>query len=394
MDLSKYCSIQLDKIPFEKIRDPAVFERGAAPYVNVGSDELINFTTNNYLSLSTHPAVIEAAIRCVQDHGAGAGSSRLVAGTNSLVLELESRMSDLKETESTVVTTSGYSASLSLLPVIVGREDGIALEKGAHASLVAGSRMSKASIAVFRRDRLGSLERAIDYLKKKGAKNVLVVIDGIHSMDGDIAPLDTIIPIVEEKGVWLVVDDAHATGVLGSEGRGTFSHFDMKPGANVIQLGTLSKAIGSQGGYISASEKVIQLIKQKASAFIYTTGLSPSCVGAALKSLEIIESDNDRLARLRKNVESIRKKLFDDERATSPSPIIPIICGAEERALEASKELMSAGALTVAIRPPTVPKGSSRLRISVQADHRMFVEGADHSAEERYLVIMRRCAAE
>lgn len=325
--------------------------RGSDPYI----DGRINFTSNNYLSLARHPHVIARAREALMEDGAGAGSSRLITGTFPRVARLEERIAAWKGTERALVTTSGFAAALSIIPTLVGRGDGIALERRAHASLVAGARLSGASISVWR-DAAG-LERALRRIRRCPRK--LVILDGVHSMDGDIAPLPEILPIVDHRGAMTVIDDAHAGGVLGPGGAGTLAHFGIAARGDIIQMGTLSKALGSQGGFIAASNSLIDEIIQRGAAFIYTTGIAPACVGAALGALEIIEREPERLERLRRNFEALG----------GTTPIIPVIVGASSRALECARELRAKNILVSAIRPPTVPRGTARIRLSIQADH-------------------------
>jgi 8-amino-7-oxononanoate synthase len=361
---------ELDRVPPELRRRIVPQIRGGDPVIDRDGSRLINFTANNYLSLASHPEVTEAAARAAREDGAGAGSSRLITGTFPRLLKLEEELARLKGTERALVTTSGFTASLAGLTALAGQNDGIALERGAHASLVSGARLSGASLAVFRRDDPASLETALRRLRR-AARRLLVVIDGVHSMDGDIAPLPLIMRVLEAYEAVLFIDDAHATGVIGRGGAGTLSHFGILPADRIVQMGTLSKALGSQGGFIAASAPVIESIVQRAGAFVYTTALNPPAVGAALASVEILEREPQRLERLRANALSLRRALNLEE---SPSPILPLILGESGAAVEASRALESAGALALAIRPPTVPRGTARLRISVQADHELNLE--------------------
>lgn len=345
-------------------------------------DGIINFTSNNYLSLARHPHVVESAAVALREDGAGAGSSRLISGTSPRIASLEERLASWKRTPRALVTSSGYAAAIGAITSLVDDGDAIVLERGAHASLVAGSRLSRARISVFHRSDPESLRSA---LRRTKARRSLVVLDGVHSMDGDIAPLPDLLPIAREYGAMLLVDDAHATGVIGEGGRGTLAHFDIPHDDAIIQMGTLSKALGSQGGFIAASAEVVELMVQRAGSFIYTTGLNPAAVGAAHGAMDVIEREPDRMIRLMANARMIDPK--------SETPIISIVMGNPADALEASRELLERGALVLPIRVPTVPRGTDRLRISVQVDHRIGVEGADHSAEKGYLVFIRNCAA-
>ncbi len=381
---------ELAGIAPEMRRRIGTVSRGADPYIVKNGRRLINLTSNNYLSLATHPGVTEAAARAARDEGAGAGSSRLIAGTSPGVSALEEELAALKGAERALVTTSGFAAALAALPALVGKGDGIALEKGCHACLIAAARLSSARIVVFRRGRPESLERALGRLRPS-TRRLLVVLDGVHSMDGDIAPLPALLPIVERHDAFLFVDDAHATGTLGPAGEGTFAHHGIRPPETAIQMGTLSKALGSQGGYIAAAAPIVELLVQRAAAFIYTTGLAPACAAAARAALDVMKREPERIERLRRNT-----RVFAEAAGlrTTGTPILPLVVGEPGAALALSREIEEAGALVLPIRPPTVPLGTARLRFSLQSDHGILVEGSDHAAEERYLVLVRRRAAE
>lgn len=344
------------------------YRRGAAPYLEIDGRRLINFTSNNYLSLANHAAVIEGAVSAARDDGAGAGASRLITGTSPRIVELEQELAEWKGTARALVTTSGYIAALTALTALLEREDGVAVEKGAHACLVSGARLSGARLAVFRRHDPGSLDAALQKLRQRGARRLLVVCDGVHSMDGDIVPLPLLLESARRHDAMLLVDDAHATGVLGPDGAGTLSHFGISPAPDIIQMGTLSKALGSQGGYLAGSSELVDWLVQKSGPFIYTTGLAPVAVGASLAAIRVVRREPERLERLRANTLNLRSLLG---LAESPSPILPMIVGEPAAALAAARTLEASGALALAIRPPTVPQGTARVRISVQADHEL-----------------------
>lgn len=384
----KWMKDALAAIPPEMRRSLRITPRGAEPMIERDGRRLVNLASNNYLSLATHPEVIEAAIRAAREDGGGSGSSRLILGTSPRVVELEEALAALKGAPRALVTPSGFAAALAAIPLLAGKGDGIALEKGCHASLVAGARLSGASIAVFRRGDFPTLDRALARLRPR-SRRLLVVIDGIHSMDGDIAPLPQILPAIERNEAMLLVDDAHATGVLGDDGSGTFRHFGLRPKDYVVQMGTLSKALGSQGGFLAGSRAFVDLMVQSAPGFIYTTGINPAAVGAALGALAVMRREPARIARLARNALALREAA-DTE--VLPSPIVPVILGEPEAALEASRALERVGAFAPAIRPPTVPRGTSRLRLSVQADHGMRLEGAETTPEQSYLAVLKELA--
>ncbi len=380
---------ELAAVPAELRRALRIVPHGAEAMIEKEGRRLVNLATNNYLSLATHPEVIEAAVRALREDGAGAGSSRLILGTSPRVAALEDSLAGLKGTSRALIFPSGFAAALGAIPALVGKGDGIALEKGCHASLVTGARLSGASISVFRRGERSTLEKALERLRKR-CRRILTVIDGIHSMDGDIAPLPEIIPLVARFESILLLDDAHATGVLGENGSGTLGHFRMSASENfIVQMGTLSKALGSQGGFIAASGPCIELMIQKSAAFIYTTGINPAAVGAAQGAIDVMKREPKRIARLARNAVMVRRAAGIEE---IPSPIAPILTGTSERAMEASRELERAGAYAPAIRPPTVPRGTARLRLSLQADHRMHMEGAETTPELSFLTVLKEIA--
>jgi 8-amino-7-oxononanoate synthase len=356
---------ELAAIPPGRRRVPRVMERGADPVIEIEGRRLVNLSSNNYLSLASDPRVIAAAEEALRADGAGAGASRLVSGTSPRLVALEKRLADLKAAPRALVTTSGFVAAQAAVAALAGRDDAVIVEKGAHASLVAAARLSGARLSVFRRRDPESLDRALGRDASR-VRRRLVLLDGIHSMDGDIAPLPALLPIVEGRAAFLLIDDAHATGVLGPRGEGTLAHFGLAPTGRIIQMGTLSKALGGQGGFIAADEEVIELIVQKAPAFIYTTGLNPAAVGAALGALAILEEEPERLTRLRRNIAVARAIL---KIAGDPTPIVPVVIGGDEAALAAAAEARAAGFFIPAIRPPTVPEGTARLRLSIQAGH-------------------------
>ncbi len=339
---------------------------GAAPHVEENGRRLINFTSNNYLSLVHHPEVIEGATVALREDGAGAGSARLITGTSPRVVTLEEELAAWKGTSRALVTPTGFAAALATLTALAGPEDGIALEKGAHACLVSGARLSGAKLAVWRREDPGGLAYVLERLRGRSCRRLFVVLDGVHSMDGDIADLPAILADARAVEAMIVLDDAHATGVLGADGAGTLRHHGLSPATDIVQVGTLSKALASQGGFIAATSEVIDLVLQRGGAFIYTTGIAPACVGAALAAVRLIRREPERVTRLRDRSFALRDALG---LAPVASPILPLILGDPDRALAAGRELLAAGALAQAIRPPTVPTGTARLRLSVQADH-------------------------
>ncbi|MBO9560223.1 MAG: 8-amino-7-oxononanoate synthase [Caulobacter sp.] len=336
--------------------------RSAGAYVERDGRKLLSFSCNDYLGLAHHPAVKAAAQKAIEVHGTGAGASRLVTGDHPLLSELEARLARLKGTEACVVFGSGYLANTGVIPTFAGKGDIVLVDELAHACIWAGAQLSGARIIAFEHNNTDHLAELLAE-HRSSARHAIVATDGVFSMDGDIAPLDWLSAVCEANDAWLLSDDAHGVGVL-AEGKGSAALF---PEAQVpLQMGTLSKALGSYGGYVCASQAVVELLKTRARTLVYTTGLPPSAVAAALAALDIIEADPALTALPLAKARAFTKAV-GLPRATSP--IVPVIIGKAQDALDASKALEAEGFLVVAIRPPTVPAGMARLRIAFSAEH-------------------------
>ncbi|THD60225.1 8-amino-7-oxononanoate synthase [Phenylobacterium sp.] len=323
---------------------------------------LLSFSCNDYLGLSHHPAVKAAACQAIETYGAGAGASRLVTGDGPLLSELERRLATLKGTESACVFGSGYLANAGIIPALVGPDDLVLIDELAHACLFAGAQLSGAALSVFRHNAVADLERRLA-AERKDHRRVLVATDGVFSMDGDLAPLDQLSDLCLVHDAWLMTDDAHGIGVL-AQGRGSAGLF---PDAVVpLQMGTLSKAVGGYGGYLCASAAVVELIRNRARTFIYSTGLPPASAAAAIAALELIEHEPELcalpLAKARRFTALLGLPL-------AQSPIVAVRIGEADDALAASRALEAQGFLAVAIRPPTVAAGTARLRLTFTARH-------------------------
>jgi 8-amino-7-oxononanoate synthase len=332
-------------------------------WVTRGGRKLLSFSCNDYLNLTHYPALKSAAIAATLHYGVGAGASRLVTGNHPLLIELEARLARLKRTEAACVFGSGYLANAGIVPTLVGKEDLILIDALAHACLYAGAQLSPARTIKFRHNDVAHVEDILR-TERAGSRHALLLTDGVFSMDGDRAPLRELSRVCEAHECWLMADDAHGLGVIG-EGRGSAA----AAGADVhvpLQMGTLSKAIGSYGGYLCASQPVIDLVKTRARTFIYSTGLPPASAAAAIAALDIIETDPDRTARPLAKARLLTSRLGLPE---AQSPIVPIIIGSAEAALEAARKLAEQGFLVVPIRPPTVPDGTARLRLAFTAGH-------------------------
>jgi 8-amino-7-oxononanoate synthase len=325
--------------------------------------KLLSFSCNDYLNLTQHPAVKQAAISAIEEYGAGSGASRLVTGNHPLYAKLESRLARFKRAEAACVFGSGYLANAGIIPVLVGRNGLVVVDELSHACIYAGTHLSRGTVVTFRHNDVTHARELL--ATHRGSYNhAMIVTDGVFSMDGDLAPLPELVALAENYDTWVMSDDAHGLGVVGG-GRG--SSFVGNSDIPVpLQMGTLSKAIGSYGGYLCASAPVIELMRNRARTLIYSTGLPPACVGAAIAALDLIEREPSYAA------EPVRKAKAFTQRAGLPdaqSPIVPIVIGDEEIALRKSRLLEDEGFLTVAIRPPTVKPGTARLRLTFTAQH-------------------------
>ena len=324
---------------------------------------LLSFCCNDYLNLTHHPAVKEAAVAALRLYGLGAGASRLVTGNHPLFAELEGRLARLKDTQAACVFGSGYLANLGIIPALVGAGDLVLIDELAHACLWAGARLARAAVVPFHHADAGHVEILLTELRGRH-RRALIATDGVFSMDGDIAPLHELAALAQRHDAWLMADDAHGLGVVGG-GRG--SSFAQGTKADVpLQMGTLSKALGAYGGYLCASAAVVDLMRNRARTLIYSTGLPPAVAAGAIAAIDLIERE-PRYAAL-----PLAKAKAFARRAGLPepqSPIVPVLLGSAEAALAASRLLEEHGFLVVAIRPPTVPTGTARLRLTFTAQH-------------------------
>lgn len=329
-------------------------------YITRGKKRLMSFSCNDYLGLSNHPKLKKAGIDAIKKYGAGAGASRFVTGNNPLYAELEKCLAKLKSTDDAIIFGSGYLTNMGVIPAIVTKGDLIIIDKLAHACLIDGAKLSGAKILRFAHN---DVEKCSEIIKKhrKNYKKCLIITDGVFSMDGDIAPTDELYDLAKANDAWLMTDDAHGIGVLNG---GIGSSPNKKPH---IQMGTLSKAVGCYGGYVCASSKLIQMLRNKCRSLIYSTALPPSVIASAIAALEIIANDKALTKKPLENAKYFCSLLGIKE---AESPIVSMILGSEEKALNASKALEEEGFLVSAIRPPTVPKGTSRLRFTFSCLHK------------------------
>jgi glycine C-acetyltransferase len=336
--------------------------------VVVDGKRVLNLSSNNYLGLTTHPRLKTAMIEATQTWGAGSGAVRTIAGTMTIHEELERRLAEFKHAEASLVFQSGFTANLGVLQSLVKEGDVIISDELNHASIIDGIRLSKAERSIFKHRDLDDLERHLERHRDKRVK--LVVTDGVFSMDGDIAPLPQIAALARSQGAIMMIDDAHASGVLGRAGRGTVDHYDLH-GQVDVQVGTLSKAIGVLGGYVCGSKSLIEYLYHRARPFLFSTSHPPAVAAACLAAIDVLEQEPERIERLWSNTsrfkEGLQRLRFDT--GSSETPITPIIVGEAELAMRFSDRLFERGVFAQGIGYPTVAKGKARLRTIVTATH-------------------------
>ena len=362
------------KSQLKKIRDAGLWRSlrrvdgpTGAEYLLEGK-RVVGLCSNNYLGLAEHPAVRAGAIAAVEKYGAGSGAARLVSGNLAIHEELEARLAKFKGTQAALLFNSGYHANTGIVPTLVGPGDFVYSDALNHASLIDGCRLSKASIRVYKHADVNSLEALLKADEdKKGAR--LVVTDSVFSMEGDMAPLPEIVAVARKFGAEVMVDEAHGTGMFGKNGRGVVDHFNLR-GQILVQMGTLGKALGSFGAYVAGSRDLVDLLINRSRSFVFTTSLPPAASGAALAALDILEKEPARIAKLW-TLQMVYRAALRDEglKPLGETPIVPIVVGDAAKAMAASQRLFEAGYHAQAIRPPTVPEGTSRLRTTVTAAH-------------------------
>ena len=349
-----------------------------SPRLNIDGRSFLNFSSNDYLGLANHPTLKEAAIKAIERYGAGAGASRLISGSLAPHHELEESIAAFKGTEAALSFSSGYAAATGAITALVGKEDILILDKLVHASLVDAARLSRAKLRVYAHNSLDDLEKKLKWAQSisqaaAGRRpRILIVTESLFSMDGDIAPLRNVVDLTDKYGAWLMVDEAHATGLYGENRRGLAEEFGVSARIE-IQMGTLGKALGSAGGYIAGSRQLIELLINRARSFIFSTAPVPAAAAAATAAIGLVRSHDGEVLRQRLwgVVEQIKRELLEAGFQLPPvrSAIIPLILGQEKNALAAAEILRECGVYVPAIRYPTVPRGKSRLRLSVTAAH-------------------------
>ena len=336
--------------------------------ITIDGKPCVNLSSNNYLGLASHPEVKKAAITAVEKYGAGGTSSRLIAGNLDIHEELESKLAALKKAESALVFPSGYQTNVGIISALLGGGACLIMDRLNHASLWDAAKLSGARVFAYPHKDMNYLEKIFKRVKNYGMK--LVATDAVFSMDGDTAPLKDIVSLAKKYGALTMIDEAHSTGVLGAGGGGLAELSGTESEIDII-MGTLSKALGSQGGFVCGSSTLKQYLVNRCRAFIYSIALAPSAAGAALKAVEMIGSEPERRIKLAQLSEYFRQALggLGVNTAGSETQIIPAVLGGVDRTLALSKMLFEAGIFAPAIRPPTVPEGGCRLRFSLTSEH-------------------------
>jgi glycine C-acetyltransferase len=346
-----------------------VLESESSPISRFDGKEVINLASNNYLGLTTHPKLRKAALGAVRTYGVGSGAVRTISGTMALHMQLEERIAAFKNVEACVVFQSGFAANAGTVAAILGPDDHIISDELNHASIIDGCRLSRAKIHVFAHKDVAAAEKTLGDLRDTPGRKLLIS-DGVFSMDGDIAPLPGLVEAAERHGAIMMVDDAHASGVLGRNGRGTIDHFGLH-GRVHIQVGTLSKAIGVLGGYVCGSRDLIEFLYHRARPFLFSTSHPPAVAAACLAAFDVLEQEPKRIQALWDNTRYFKKGLtsagFDT--GMSETPITPVMVGEAKTAHELSRALFEEGVLATGIGFPTVPKGKARVRTIVTATH-------------------------
>src|ERR1700761_6498707 len=371
----QYLTAQLDELKQKgthfRLR---ILDDVQAPVCTYDGRQVINLASYNYLGLCNHPKLREAAIQAIRDFGVGSGAVRTIAGTMKIHMELEEKIARFKNVEACVVFQSGFTANAGTVSAILGKEDFIISDELNHASIIDGARLSRAKIKVFRHKDTAHAEELLKEVAGEPGKK-LVITDGVFSMDGDIGPLPALCDLAEKYGAIMMVDDAHSSGVLGRNGRGTIDHFKVH-GRVDVQVGTLSKAIGALGGYVCGTRDLIDFLYHRARPFLFSTSHPPSVAATCISAFEVLEEEPERIEQLWENTRFFKKELgtlgFNIGGQSTPAsetPITPIIVGDGRLTMEFSRELFKEGVLGTGIAFPTVPEGKARIRTIMTATH-------------------------
>lgn len=345
-------------------------ERAAGATLLVDGVQVVDFSSNDYLGLAADPRIAMAAVSALQTSSAGAAAARLISGTQAAHVALEREIASFKGVPASLLFMSGYAANTGTIPALVGRRDVIYADQLNHASLIDGARLSRAEIRVFPHLDIAALKVMLQADAGKFRRR-LIVVDGVFSMDGDIFPLADLVALAREFGAWTYVDDAHATGILGKNGRGSAEHCGVE-GEIDVSMGTLGKAVGTIGAYVAGSTVLVEYLMNRARSFIFTTAAPPSTAAATIEALRIVRTEPERRLRLAANSRYLRARLKAIGVSAGGAPdgyIVPLVLGGSERTTSVGSALCNAGYLVGAVRPPSVPMGQSRLRITVSAAH-------------------------
>jgi len=360
-------SERLDELKSHDLEwNPPILESASGPHCKVGGKDMIMLSANNYLNLTTHPRVVEASLEATRKYGAGSGSVRAIAGTLDIHLQAEKKAAEFKEVEASLIYSAGYTANVGLIPTLVrGKQDVIISDELNHGSIIDGVRLTKASRTVYPHNDIGALERTLS--QNKDAERILIITDGVFSMDGDIAPLDDIVDVAEDYGAMIMVDDCHGEGVLGG-GKGIVAHFGLQ-GQVDFELGSYSKAMGVQGGILAGSELVRSYALNHSRSWLLSGSQPPGVAAAQKAAVEVLMDEPEHVAKLWENTNYFRNELqsmgFDT--GLSETPIIPVMCGDSKVAKELSSKLSRSGILVGAIVFPMVSRDKSRVRTQMSS---------------------------
>ena len=368
--LSDFLAQEIESLHQKKLfRKLRILEGRQLPQAQFDGQPVVNLSSNNYLGLTTHPELVKAALRATEEYGVGSGAVRTIAGTMKIHMALEEKIARFKQVEACVVFQSGFTANAGTVSAILGKGDIIISDELNHASIIDGCRLSRAEIKIFPHKDLAALERILQEVQSHPGKK-LVITDGVFSMDGDIAPLPQVVELAERYGSIMMLDDAHSSGVLGRNGRGTVDHYGLH-GRVDIQVGTLSKAIGSLGGYVCGSRALIEYLYHRARPFLFSTSHPPAVAACCIAAFEVLEREPQLIERLWQNTRFFKSGLsrLGFNTGASETPITPVIVGKGDLAMRFSDELFKEGVFAQGIGYPTVPEAKSRIRTIVTATH-------------------------
>lgn len=353
----------------DRFRSTKQIESAQETRIQIEGKDLLLFCSNNYLGLANHPILKEAAVKAINQYGMSSVASALISGYMAPHAELETCMADFLGTEASVVFPTGYTANLGVMTALLGPEDIIFSDQLNHRSIIDGCRLSRAKVEIYQHGNIDHLRSKLQHAPNHRRR--LIVTDGVFSMDGDIAPLPKLVSLSQEFDTILMVDDAHGTGVLGQNGRGTFEHFGLSSADVDIHMTSGSKALGASGGFISGNSDLIDLIRNRSASYIYTTAMPPDACASTTAAINLIANSSDIRQNLWHNTKIIREGLQElgFGVGNTQTQIIPIIIGNDKKTVAISTELYERGIYLYGIRPPTVPEGQSRLRLSVMATH-------------------------